>query len=150
MKIEIRTLSWLLAMLLLSLSAGAGDGDLLSALATDDAEVVHVNLYPRGSHPGFEADFDGDDPRLESLVAVISGTEPGCGHTCPDRGMVRFRMVGGRVISVGLLPSHEEGAFGLRLFDGDRLQDVFCVQRATLMAAFELLEVPADGPAFAD
>jgi hypothetical protein len=138
------------ATLILSLSAEAGTRDLLSALATDDAEVVHVDLYPRDSHPGFETDIDGDDPRLESLVAVITGAEPGCGHKCPNRGMVRFRMVGGRLISVGLLPSHEAGVFGLRLYDGDRLLGALCVQRTMFMAACERLAVPMDGPAFPD
>jgi hypothetical protein len=149
-KSEIRILFLVFVTLIHSLSAEAGTRDLSSALATDDAEVVHVDLYPRDSHPGFETDIDGDDPRLESLVAVIIGAEPGCGHKCPNRGMVRFRMVGGRVISVGLLPSHEEDVFGLRLYDGDRLQGVLCVQRATLVAAFERLAVPVDGPAFRD
>jgi hypothetical protein len=134
----------------LCVPAGAAEDDLLSSLAPDNIESVRINLNPWGPHLGFETEIDGDDPRLEALVAVIKGGEPGCDHKCPNRGVVRFQMVGGRTVAVGLLPSHEEGDYGLRLYDRDRLQGVYCVQRETLLAAFERLDVPLENPTFDD
>ena len=134
----------------LCLPVVAGEEDLLSTLVDKEIESVHISLIPWGPHLGFESEIGGGDPRLKALVAVIGGAEPGGGHKCPNRGAVRFRMVGGSVIAVGLLPSHGKGIYEIRLYDGDRLQGVYRVRRAALLAAFEDLDVPVDDPAFAD
>jgi hypothetical protein len=134
----------------LCLPVSAGGEDLLSSLVPENIESARINLEPRGSHLGFETEIAGGDPRLEALVAVISGGEPGCGHKCPNRGVIRFQMAGWRVVAVGLLPGHDGLSFGLRLYDGDRLQGVYCVQRSSLLAALENLGVPLDDPIFSD
>jgi hypothetical protein len=134
----------------LCLPVAAGEEDPLSTLVYEYIESVHISLIPWGPHLGFEIEIEGGDPRLKALVAVIRAAEPGGGHKCPNRGAVRFRMVGGSVIAAGLLPSHDKGVYGIRLYQGDRLQGVYVVRRAALLAAFEGLGVPVDDPAFAD
>ena len=54
----------------------------------------------------------------------------------------------GRVIGVGLLPSHTEGSYLLRLYDGDHYLAVYRVERTALLDALEALGVPVDDPAF--
>ena len=134
----------------LCLPAAGGEEDLLSTLVGEKIESVRISLIPWGPHLGFESEIGGGDPRLKALVAVIGGAEPSGGHKCTNRGAVRFRMVGGSVIAVGLLPSHDKGIYEIRLYDSDRLQGVYVVRRAELLAAFEGLGVPVDDPAFAD
>jgi hypothetical protein len=143
-------LSVALVSVALCVPAGAGEDDLLSSLAPDNIESVRINLNPWGPHLGFESEIEGSDTRLEALAAVIRNAEPGGGHKCPNRGAVRFQMIGGSMIAIGLLPSHDEGIYEIRLYDGDRLQGVYRVERAALLAAFAVLDVPVDDPAFAD
>jgi hypothetical protein len=143
-------LSIALVSVALCVPAGAAEDDLLSSLAPDNIESVRINLNPWGPHLGFESEIEGGDARLEALVAVIRNAEPGGGHKCPNQGSVRFRMVGGSVTAVGLLPSHDEGVYEFRLYNGDRLQGVYRVRRDSLLAAFAGLDVPVDDPAFAD
>ncbi len=150
MKNEIRTLSIALVSIALCLPAAAGDRDLQRALATGDVESARINLNPWGPHLGFEIEIEGDHPGVAALLSVISSAEPSQGHKCANRGAIRFRMVGGKVIAVGLLPSHSEGSYQYRLYDGDRLEGVFSVQRDALLAPLEELGVPIDDPAFAD
>jgi len=85
---------------------------------------------------------------LEALVSVIRGAEPGGGHKCANAGAIRFRMVDGGVIGVGLLPSHKEGLYEIRLYDGDDYVAAYHVQRASLLVALQELGVPMDDPAF--
>jgi hypothetical protein len=132
------------------LPVAAGDRDLQKVLVTGGVESVRINLNPWGPHLGFEVEIEGDEPRLAPLLSVISSAEPSQGHKCANRGAIRFRMVGGDVVAVGLLPSHSEGSYQYRLYDGDRLEGVFSVQRDALLAALEGLGVPIDDPAFAD
>jgi hypothetical protein len=149
-KLESYFLPVVLVSTVLCLPVVAGEEDLLSTLVYVNIDSVHISLIPWGPHLGFESEIEGGDPRLKHLVALIRGAEPGGGHKCPNRGAVRFHMVGGSVIAVGLLPSHDKGIYEFRLYDGDRLQGVYRVQRVALLAAFEGLDVPVDDPAFAD
>lgn len=130
------------------LFAGAGGPDLPTALETGDIDTVRINLNPWGASLGWESDFAGDDPRLAPLIAVIRSADQGGGHKCPNVGSIRFRIEGGGVIGLGLLPSHSEGLYGFRLYDGDVLQGTYLVQRTLFLAALEELSVPMDDPAF--
>jgi hypothetical protein len=150
MKVKTRIVTIVVASLVMSVTAGAGEGDVLHALESDENEVARINLNPWGPHLGFEAEINSDDPALKALVRVIAGAEPGGGHKCSNRGAIRFRLAGGRSIAVGLLPSHDEGVSELRLYEGDRLQGAYRLQRAELLAALADLGVPTDDPAFAD
>lgn len=130
--------------------AGAGETDPIAELASGTIESVRINLVPWGANLGFEAQFDGQDPRFQRLLEVIVRSEPGRGHKCPNRGAVRFQLAGGKVIAIGLLPSHGEGSFDLRIYDHERLIGVNRVARAGLLAAFDEMGVPVDDPAFAN
>ena len=150
MKTQIRTLTIVLVSIVLSVPAVAGDRDLRKALVDGDVDTVRINLNPWGPHLGFEIELEGDDPRLTALLSVISSAEPSPGHKCANRGAIRFRLEGGDVIAVGLLPSHSQGSYQFRLYDGDHLEGVFVVPRDALLDALEGLGVPMDDPAFAD
>jgi hypothetical protein len=138
---------FVIAALLASLSPAAGN-DLVESLDASNIAAVRINLNPGGAQIGFETEFDGGDPRLEPLVALLHGAEPGGGHKCSNAGAIRFRMKDGSIVGVGLLPSHTAGRFELRLYDGDRYLEPFIVERASLLAAMEALGVPTDDPAF--
>jgi hypothetical protein len=130
-----------------ALVAAAGD-DLLQTLRRGEIEDVRISLAPAGAQLGFDSEFTGDDPRLEPLLGLLRRAKPCRGHKCPNAGAIRFVMRDGRVIGVGLLPSHTAGSYNLRLYDGDRLTGVCCVERSELLAALEPLGVPRDDPAF--
>ncbi len=121
---------------------------LLDSLRSENITTARINLNPGGADIGFEAEFDGGDPRLEPLVALLRGALPGGGHKCPNAGAIRFRMKDGSVVGVGLLPSHTNGRYEFRLYDGDRYIEPFIVERDSLLAAMEVLGVPTDDHAF--
>jgi hypothetical protein len=148
MKIEIGTVIVVLVLGFLCQPAVPGEQDLLAALVTEDIETVRVNLNTWGASLGFEAEFEGDDTRLAPLIAVIRSADKGGGHKCPNMGAIRFRMVGGRVIGLGLLPSHSKGLYGFRLYDGDVFLGPYIVHRTSFLSALEELGVPMDDPAF--
>ena len=150
MKTEIRTLTTVVVSIALCLPAVAGERDLLATLVTEDIEGVRINLRPWGPHLGFEIEIDGEDPGMAALVSVIRSAEMTRGHKCANRGAIRFRMSDGGVIAVGLLPSHTEGVYDLRLYDGDRLEGVYRVQRTALLTTLAGLGVPVADPAFGD
>ena len=54
------------------------------------------------------------------------------------------------LVGVGLLPGHEPGIYGLRLYDGDRHVATVQVERAALLGAIAALGVPTDNHAFAE
>jgi hypothetical protein len=145
MKASIWTL---IVVLVLSVPAVAARTDLRDSLQPQTIASVRINLPPRGAQLGFESEVPGDDPRVEALAALIREADPGNGHRCANSGAIRFRMEDGRVIGVGLLPSHRDGGYELRLYDGDRYVAVYRVERAALLAALEDLGVPMDDPAF--
>ena len=97
---------------------------------------------------GFEALIDGADPRLAGLIRVIRGARTPGGHKCSNAGSIRFRLTGGGMVGVGLLPSHSPGVYELRIYDGERLVDVYRVERAALLNALAALRVPTDNYAF--
>jgi len=148
MKIEIGTVIVVLVLGFLCQPAVPGEQDLLAALVTEDIETVRVNLNTWGASLGFESEFDGDDPRLEPLIAVIKGAARGGGHKCPNMGAIRLRMAGGGVVGLGLLPSHSQGLYGFRLYDGDVFLGAYIVPRSLFLSALEGLGVPMDDPAF--
>jgi hypothetical protein len=138
----------IVALILCCAPAAARLSDLRDSLRTQNFTVVRINLNPWGAQLGFETEVAGDDPRAGALAAVIRDAEPGGGHKCANSGAIRFWMEDGSVIGVGLLPSHTEGRYELRLYDGDRYVAVYRVERASLLAALENLGVPIDDPAF--
>ena len=150
MNMRIRILTIVLVLVVISLAAVAGDRDVLTALVIEDVEGARIKLNPWGPHLGFEMEIDGDNPGLAALVSVIRGAEPAHGHKCANRGAIRFRMSDGGVIAVGLLPSHSEGRYDLRLFVGECLQSVYRVDRTPFLAALDGLGVPVDDPALRD
>ena len=145
MKTSIRVA---LAVIFACVSAASADTDLRDSLIPDSIRSVRVNLNPWGPHLGFEIEIAGDDPRLESLVAVIRGGESGGGHKCANAGAIRFWMADGRMVGVGLLPSHEAGLYELRLYDGDEYVAACRVNRAALLEALGNLGLPMEDPAF--
>lgn len=142
----MRTLLAIVAILA-CISPAAGN-ELIESLDPRSIDVVRINLNPGGAGIGFEAEFEGGDPRLERLVALLHGAEPGGGHKCSNAGAIRFRMKDGSTIGVGLLPSHTAGRYELRLYDGDRYIEPFMLDRESLLAAMEALGVPTDDHAF--
>lgn len=145
-----RTLQCFLVLCSLCPLAWADEPDLRTILVTEDIERVRISLNPWGPHLGFEIDVDGNHPGVAALTSVIQDAEPSRGHKCANRGAIRFWMSDGSVVAVGLLPSHTEGLYQFRLYEGSRLQAVFSVRRAALMAALAELGVPGDDPAFAE
>jgi hypothetical protein len=137
------------AILLATSSATAGV-PALDALRPEEISGVRIRLDAWGSRPGFEMEVPGDDPRVERLVAVIRESGPGDGHKCPNTGSIRFAMTDGREFGAGLLPGHTGGTLEIRWYDGDRLVDVYRVNRTALIDALAKLGVPADDPAFGD
>jgi len=109
---------------------------------------ARINLDAWAAQIGFEAEFDGADPRLGPLVKVLREATPGHGHKCANAGAIRFRMADGSVIGVGLLPGHEAGLYEVRLYDADRYVGVYRVDRDRLLAALERLGLPMGDPAF--
>lgn len=150
---SIRMLNTLLLVVWALASVAAGDRNALTALVQNEIAEVHITLEPWGSHLGFAADIAGDDPRLAPLIEVIKVAEPASDHKCANRGAIRFELSDGRTIAIGLLPGHEEGFYGFRLYGDARLDTVYSVHRVrrdTLLAVLGELGVPVDGPAFPD
>jgi len=137
-----------IVVLVLCVPAAASETELRDSLKPRDISAVRINLNPWGAQLGFEIEVFGDDPRVEALAAVIRQAEPGGGHKCANGGAIRFRMEDGSVVGVGLLPSHTEGLYELRLYDGDRYFAVYRVSRASLLVALADFGVPMDDPAF--
>jgi len=150
MKPMIRALTVMLVLITFCPPAVAGERDLVAALVPGDIKSARLNLNSWGPHLGFESEIDGDDPRMVALVSVIRNAEPAQGHKCANSGAIRFLMAGGGVIAVGLLPSHSEGFFNFRLYNGDSLESVYRVQQELLFTALAELGVPLDDPAFYD
>lgn len=148
MRALFRIMTLVIVVFVLCVSTVAGGVDLRDALQPQTIASVRINLLPRGAQLGFESEVPGDDPRVEALAALIREAAPGGGHRCANSGAIRFRMEDGTVIGVGLLPSHTNDGYGLRLYDGDRFVAVYRVDRAALLAALEDLGVPMGDPAF--
>jgi hypothetical protein len=129
-------------------NAAARETDPRGLLRPRDIASVRIHLNPGGAELGFELEVGGDDPGLAALIAVIQEAEPGGGHKCPNQGAIRFRLADGRVIGVGLLPSHTAGRYALRLYDGDRYVTAVHLDRGRLLAALAELGVPVEDPAF--
>jgi hypothetical protein len=125
--------------------AGPDPRDLLSP---GEIESVSIHLDATGANLGFEAVIDGADPRLAALIRVIRDARNHGGHKCPNAGSIRFRLTGGGVVGVGLLPSHSPGVYELRIYDGERLVNAYRVERAALLSALAALGVPTDHVAF--
>jgi hypothetical protein len=129
-------------------TAVAGGKDPRASLEPQNITRARINLNPGGAQLGFEVEVDGDDPRVETLVAVIREAEPCGGHKCPNQGAIRFWLADGSVLGVGLLPSHTQGRYEFRLYVGDRYLSAYRVERASLLSALEQLGVPTSDPAF--
>jgi hypothetical protein len=146
--LEMRTLIRIVIVVLVACLPAAAGTDIRDSLHLENLSGLRVNLNPWGPHLGFETELAGDDPRVEALLTVIRGAEPGGGHKCANAGAIRFRMKDGGVIGVGLLPSHTAGLYELRLYDGDEYIVAYRVDRVALMSALEDLGLPMDDPAF--
>jgi hypothetical protein len=147
-KFQVNHLPILLASIVLCLPAAAGEEDLLSSLVPEKVESVRINLNAWGASLGFESEIDGEDPRLAPLIAMIRSADQGGGHKCPNVGAIRLRIASGGLIGLGLLPSHSEGLYGFRLYDGDIFLGAYVVQRTPFLSVLEELGVPMDDPAF--
>jgi hypothetical protein len=145
---EMKHLAGIAIVALTSCLPAATGAEPLDSLQSGAIRAVRVNLNPWGPHLGFEMELARDDPRVESLVAVIRGSAPGGGHKCANAGAIRFHMKDGDVIGVGLLPSHQAGLYELRLYDGDAHVATRTVDRAELLSALTALGVPMGDPAF--
>ena len=117
------------------LARGVGGGD-----------SVRINLNPRGAQIGFENVVPGDHEGVSALVDLIEHAPPGDNHKCPNVGAIRFLKAEGSVLGVGLLPSHSEGLFELRLYDENRYVGVIEVDRTLLQLVLAMLGVPPDEP----
>jgi hypothetical protein len=122
--------------------------DLRDALQPAQIDFVRIRLNASGVGLGFETDVAGTDARLTALLEVVRQADTRGGHKCPNVGSIRFHLRDGNVIGIGLLPSHSQGVYELRLYDGENLITAYRVRRAKLLAALELLGVPIDDPAF--
>lgn len=144
--------TWTTVALLSSLALGApratGAEDLRNSLRVNNIESVRINLAPAGGGLGFEIELDGGDPRIEPLLALIREAEPGGGHKCPNQGAIRFFMKDGGLVGLGLLPAHQEGVYGLRLYRGETLLMTYRVDRGALLDVLGELDVPTGDPAF--
>jgi len=145
---DLANIAIFVIVFVLGASAASAGTDLRDSLRPENITRVRINLNPWGGRIGFETEAAGDDPRVEALAAVIRSAEPGGGHKCANAGAIRFRTQDGGMIGVGLLPSHTEGLYELRLYDEDRYVAVYRVERAALLAALQGLGVPIDDPAF--
>ena len=122
--------------------------DTLDELNPDQIVSVRITLNPWGANLGFETEVNGDDPKVHLLVAVIGEAELSKGHKCANRGAIRFRMEGGGVISLGLLPGHTEGFYEFRLYEEGEYVAFFRIERSPFLEALAGLDVPVNGPAF--
>jgi hypothetical protein len=143
-----RTVTLMTIVLVVCVPIVAAETDLRDSLQPQTIGSVRINLLPRGAQLGFEVEVPGDDPRVEALSVLIREAEPGGGHKCANSGAIRFQMADGKFIGVGLLPSHTQEGYGLRVYDGDRFVATYRVERAALLNALEDLGVPMDDPAF--
>ena len=128
------------------LSAGAAE-PLLDSLRSGEIAGVRVDLNPWGPQIGFQAEYEGGDPRLAPLLSVLREATPGRGHKCANAGAIRFRMADGSVVGIGLLPGHEPGLYEIRLYDGRRFVGVVRIDRDALLSALEGLGLPMEDPA---
>ena len=147
MKTEIRTAVVSAIVAVLSFPVVAGGPPATPGVFARVPARPRINLNPWGAHLGFEMEIAGDDLGLAALVSVVRDAEPARGHKCANRGAIRFRMSDGSVIAVGLLPSHSEGFYDLRLYEGERLKGVCRVDRTQFLAVLDELGVPMDDPA---
>ena len=120
--------------------------DLVADLGTGTVESIRINLNAWGANLGFEAVIAGDDPRIAKLIQLIQSAEPGAGHKCSNVGAVRFVMTDGRQLALGLLPSHDDTGFELRLYREEVYVGVVRVDREQLLSALENLGVPREDP----
>jgi hypothetical protein len=144
----MRALIRIVIVVLVAYLPAAAGTDIRDSLRPQSISSVRINLNPWGAHLGFATELAGEDLRVEALVAVIRGAEPGGGHKCANAGAIRFRMADGKVVGVGLLPSHTAGLYELRLYDGDDYVAAYRVDRVALLIALEDLGLPMDDPAF--
>ena len=140
-----------LAMLVVVLALSGLPGDVAAAepeieWRLGEIERVRINLDAEGAGLGLEREIDGDVPAVEELVALIDAAAPGEDHKCSNAGVVRFTMTDGSAMAVGLLPSHTQGLFDLRLYKGERFVGVVTVDRSPLMMALIDLGVSGEQP----
>jgi hypothetical protein len=107
---------------------------------------VRINLSPHGAQIGWENEVAGDHPAVSELVDLIDHAAPGNDHKCPNIGAIRLFREDRSVVAVGLLPSHSEGRFDLRLYDDGRFECVVQVDHDRLREILASLGVPEDEP----
>ncbi len=139
-----RTVGVLVVVALIAAPCGANDPSFISMV--DPIERVRVNLNPGGAQIGFENVVTGDHPAVALLVDLIDDAPPGDNHKCPNLGSIRFFMADEPVFGVGLLPSHTEGRFELRLYRDGRYVRVVEVDLDRLQEILAMLGVPEDEP----
>ena len=144
---SIQVVGIMLALCSVCATAGTQPSDtIVTELSTKSIDWVRINLNASGAELGFETVVAGDDPRITPLIHLIRNAEPGKGHKCSNVGAVRFRMKDGSLLGLGLLPSHNETDFELRLYGDDQFLGVLRVDRQDLLAILESLGVPQEHP----
>ena len=147
MEKRIRLVAVVVTLCFTCLPAGARTTDgLVADLSTGHIDRVRVNLNAWGSNLGFETTVLGDDPRIAALIRLVREAEPGTGHKCANVGAIRVFMANGGRIGLGLLPSHDEIGFELRLYLGDEFVGTVSVDRNNLLSVLEDMGVPRDAP----
>ena len=147
MSIKIRLAAIALAICPPFLTAGAQEpNELIAELSVGTIDLVRINLNAWGSTLGFEEVVAGNDPRIAALIELIRNAEPGTGHKCANVGAVRFLIAKGRQIALGILPSHDETGFELRLYSGEQYVGVVRVDRDHILSVLEDMGVPTDNP----
>jgi hypothetical protein len=118
----------------------------LHQLQPSEIEGLSASLAAREAEPGLELALPGDDPRVGTLADLLREAQPARDHRCSDAGALRFRLRDGRILHVGLLPSHVEGRYGLRLWEEGRVLGTFDVERGALLEALEAIGLPLNHP----
>ena len=151
MRLNIRLTTLVVLLISLCLPARAQGpeelvADLVADLGTGTVESIRINLNAWGANLGFEAVIAGDHQRIAKLIQLVQSAEPGAGHKCPNVGAVRFVMTDGRQIALGLLPSHDDTGFELRLYNGEKYVGILRTDREQLLSVLGDLGVPREDP----
>lgn len=131
--------------------ATAGSEDALARLIPERVASIQILLNAGGVDLGYVSDIPGDDPAVRELIELLHArAEPTTDHKCGNRGSIRFHLLHGAQLWLGLLPGHTEGFYQLRLYQGDTFVAIYRIERRALLAALGNLGVPLGSYAFAE
>ena len=138
-----RAWSWIGLVVVLALSGATpcAGNEPSAAWMDGGVEFARVNLNPAGADIGFEITVAGDHPAVAAMLDLIAKSPPGADHKCSNIGAVRLFGADGTTRGVGLLPSHSQGEFELRLYEDGRLVSLVEVDLAELQEVLALFGV---------